>query len=146
MHLKLPALKIGNNQVQRKKAVKFLGVMLDENLDWQEHIRAIEKNGNSIGLLYRAKYLLNKSSLRCIYFGYIHSYLNYVNIVWGSTYQTKLKSIHLLQKRAICIMFNEGKMTHSRPLLRSLNTLNVYQINLFQHLRFMYNFNKNEPL
>ena len=38
-------------------------------------------------------------------------------------------------------------MTHSRPLLRSLNTLNVlnvYQINLFQHLRFMYNFNKNE--
>ena len=38
-------------------------------------------------------------------------------------------------------------MTHSRPLLRSLNTLNVlnvYQVNLFQHLRFMYNFNKNE--
>ena len=59
-------------------------------------------------------------------------------------YQTKLKSIHLLQKRAICIIFNEGKMTHSRPLLRSLNTLNVYQINIFQHLHFMYNFSKNE--
>ena len=41
--LKLPVLKIGNNQVQRKKAIKFLGVMLDENLDWQEHIRTIEK-------------------------------------------------------------------------------------------------------
>ena len=98
----------------------------------------------NIGLLYRAKYLLNKSSLRCIYFGYIHSYLNYANIVWGSTYQTKLRSIHLLQKRAIRIIFKEGKMTHSRPLLRSLNTLNVYQINIFQHLHFMYNFNKNE--
>ena len=35
-------------------------------------------------------------------------------------------------------------MTHSRPLLRSLNTLNVYQINLFQHLRFIYNLSKNE--
>ena len=43
--LKLPVLKIGNNQVQRKKAIKFLGVMLDENLDWQEHIRTIDKNG-----------------------------------------------------------------------------------------------------
>ena len=42
------------------------------------------------------------------------------------------------------IIFNESKMTHSKPLLRSLNTLNVYQINLFQHLRFMHNFNKNE--
>ena len=37
-------------------------------------------------------------------------------------------------------------MAHSRPLLRSLNALNIYQINLFQHLRFMYNFNKNETL
>ena len=34
-------------------------------------------------------------------------------------------------------------MAHSRPLLRSLNALNIYQINLFQPLRFMYNFNKN---
>ena len=99
---------------------------------------------NNIDLLYRDKYLLNKSSLRCIYFGYIHSYLNYANILWGSTYQTKLKSIHLLQKRAIHIMFNKDKMMHSRLLLRLLNTLNVYQINLFQHLCFMHNFNKNE--
>ena len=80
---------------------------------------------NNIDLLYRVKCLLHKSSLRCICFGYIHSYLNYANIVWGSTYQTKLKSIHLLQKRAIRITFNEGKMMHSRPHLRSLNTLNV---------------------
>ena len=84
--------------------------MLDKNLDWQEHIRTIEKKiAKNIGLLYRAKYLLNKSSLRCIYFRYIHSYLNYANIVWGGTYQTKLKSIHLLQKYAIHIIFNEGK-------------------------------------
>ena len=133
MPLKLPVLKIGNNQVQRKKAIKFLGVMLDENLDWQEHIYTIKKKkAKNIGLLYRAKYLLNISSLRCIYFRYNHSYFNYANIIWGwgSTYQTKLKSVHLLQKRAICIIFNEGKMTHWRPLLRSPNTLNVYQINI----------------
>ena len=96
--LNLPVLKIGSNQVQRKKVITFLGVMLDENLDWQEHIRTIKKTkiAKNIGLLYRAKYLLNKSPLRCIYLGYIHYYLNYINIVWGSTYQTKLKSIHLL--------------------------------------------------
>ena len=41
--LKLPVQEIGNNQVQRKKAIKFLGVMLDENMDWQEHIRTTER-------------------------------------------------------------------------------------------------------
>ena len=95
-------------------------------------------------LLYRAKYFLNESSLKCIYLAYIHSYLNYTNIAWASTYRTKLKAIHLLQKCAVHIIFNENNMTHLRPLLWSLNALNVYQINFFQQLRFMYNFNKNE--
>ena len=41
--LKLPNLKIANNQTERKKkTVKFLVVMLDENLDWQEHICTVE--------------------------------------------------------------------------------------------------------
>ena len=143
--LKLPDLKIANNQIERKKAIKFLGEMLDEHANWQEHIRTVEnKIAKNIGLLYRAKYLLNELSLKCIYFAYIHSYLNYANIAWASTYRTKLKAIYLLQKRAVRIVFNENNMTHSRPLLRSLNALNIYQINLFQHLRFMYNFNKNE--
>ena len=143
--LKLPDLKIANNQIERKNAIKVLGVMLDENVNWQEHIRTVEnKIAKNIGLLYRAKYLLNESSLKCIYFAYIHSYLNYANIAWANTYRTKLKAIHLLQKGAVRIVFNENNMAHPRPLLRSLNALNICQINLFQHLRFMYNFNKNE--
>ena len=113
MPLKLPDLKIANNRIERKKAIKFLGVMLDENVNWQEHIRTVEnKIAKNIGLLYRAKYLLNESSLKCIYFGYIHSYLNYANIVWASTYRTKLKAIYLLQKCAVRIVFNENNMTH----------------------------------
>ena len=79
--LKLPDLKIANNEIERKKAIKFLGVMLDENVNWQEHICTAEnKIAKNIGLLYRAKYLLNESSLKCIYFASIHSYLNYANI------------------------------------------------------------------
>ena len=43
-------------------------------------------------------------------------------------------------------MFNQNKLSHSRPLLRSLNVLNVYQIILYQHLNFMYKFkNKQTP-
>ena len=40
--LKLPDLKIAKNEIERKKAIKFLGVMLDENVKWQEHIRTVE--------------------------------------------------------------------------------------------------------
>ena len=133
--LKLPALKIANREIERINAIKFLGILLDENISWKNHIRSVEKElAKNIGLLYRAKYLLDDSSLKTIYFSYIHSYLNYANIAWGSTYRTKLKTIHYHQKHAARIVFDQDKLIHSRPLLRSLNALNVYQINLYQHL------------
>ena len=33
----------------------------------------------------------------------------------------------------------------ARIILRSLNALNIYQINLYQHANFMYKFKKNQP-
>ena len=73
-----------------------------------------------------------------MHFSYIHSYLNYAKIAWASTYQIKLKTVHYYQKHALRIVFNQEKLTRPRPLLQSLNALNVYQINLYQHLHFMH--------
>ena len=88
--------------------------------------------------MYRAKYFLNESSLKTVYFFYIHSHQNYANIAWARTNQTKVKTVHYHQEHTVRIVFNQEKLTHSRPLLQSLNALNVYQINLYQHLHFMH--------
>ena len=113
--LKLPALKIADNNNERKTAVKFLRTSVRS---WDEHICTVEtKLGKNIGLLYRAKPLIEEKSLKSIYFAYIHTYLNYANIAWGSTYKTKLETIHFYQKHAVRIVFNEDKLTQFRPLL-----------------------------
>ena len=93
--------------------------------------------------MYRSKYLLDELSLKSVYFSYIHSYLNYANIAWACNNQTKLKTVHYHQRYAVQIVFNQEKPTHSRPLLRSLNALNVYKINLYQHLNFMHKVSNN---
>ena len=143
--LKLPILKISGKKIERETAIYFLVVMLDENITWEKHICTIEsKLAKNIGLLYRAKPLLQVKSLKSIYFAYIHSYLNYANIAWGSTYRTKLKTIYFYQKHAVRIVFNEGKLTQPRSLLRALHALNVYQVNLYQHLNFMCKLNTNQ--
>ena len=41
-------------------------------------------------------------------------------------------------------MFDEDRLSHSRPLLRKINALNVYQINLYQHLNFIDKFDNQE--
>ena len=95
MPLKLPDLQIANKPIKRTFSIKFLEVMLDENVTWKDHIHTIEKKiAKNLGLLYHAKHLLNQEPLKIIYFPYIHSYLNYFNNAWASTYYTKLKTIH----------------------------------------------------
>ena len=42
--LELPDLKIANNCIERTTSIKFLGVMVDENIAWEDHIHTTEKN------------------------------------------------------------------------------------------------------
>ena len=111
----------------------------DENITWNKHIELVEnKISKNIGILYRASHYLDKKSLKSIYFSFIHNYVNYCNIAWASTSRTKLDKILKKQKHAVRIIYNKDKFTHSKPLMRDMNALNVYQINIFQVLKFMY--------
>ena len=43
------------NQIERQSAIKFLGVMLDENLNWRDHNNTNEtKIAQNNGFLYKA--------------------------------------------------------------------------------------------
>ena len=55
------------------------------------HKNLENKIAKNIGLMCRAKRFLNKESLLALYYSYIHPYLNYANLAWGSTYLTNLK-------------------------------------------------------
>ena len=78
-----------------------------------------------------------------IYLFFIHDYVSYCSIAWTNATRTKLDKILKKQKHAVRIIYSKVKFTHSKPLTRDMNTLNVYQINIFQVLKFMYKANHN---
>ena len=88
----LPKLNINNSEIERPECLKFLGVLLDQNLCWKEHIKYIEsKIAKTTGVLYKAKPYIDKPFRLSLYHCYIHSYVNYGNIAWESTIRTNLK-------------------------------------------------------
>ena len=92
--LNIPLLTIDNIEVSRVYFLKFLGIILDQNLNWNDHIAYIEKKiSQNIGVLFRASKYLNFSCLKSLYFSLIH--LNYGNITWASCFKTKLNNILL---------------------------------------------------
>ena len=77
-------------------------------------------------------------------FLYIHSYLINSDITWANTRIAKSKPLLYKQKQVLCIVFNESPLSHSNPLFRISNPSNVYMINLYLHLNFMYRLRKRD--
>ena len=61
-------IKIDDKVINRVNKTKFLGVFIDENLTWKEHVKYITtKLSNSIAIMYRTSVMLNNDSLRLLY-------------------------------------------------------------------------------
>ena len=135
----LPKLEINGNIIERERVTKFLGVLLDENLSWKSHINTIKnKISKNIGLLYKVRYIIKEKCLTQFYCSYINSYLTYANIVRGSTYRSNLMPLYRKQKHAARAIYFKDRLFHAKPLLTKMNALNVYQLNVFHTLTFMF--------
>ena len=58
--------------------------------------------------------------------------------------QVQLRKTHpvlIEQKRAIILTYHEYSYAHLKPLIADIKTLNAYQLNIFQVLKFMHNEN-----
>ena len=72
------------------------------------------KEAKNIGLMYRTKPFLDKESLLALCYSYIHSYLNYANLVWCSTYRTNLNKLRSQERHTIRIVRNKKKFEHKK--------------------------------
>ena len=73
-----------------------------------------------------------------LYYSLIYQYLSYCNIVWASNYTSRLKSLHISQKRSIRILFDIPPSSSSKPSFYENSILNIYQTNDFLIAIFMY--------
>lgn len=135
----LPPLEIDKATITRCSNTKFLGVLVDENLNWKPHIDSIRKKiSKSIGILYKTRFLLNKSLLKILYFSFVHSHLSYGNIAWASTFKSKLYQLYRHQKHAIRVINFKDRFSHTQPLFKEMQVPTLFEINLSQTLCLMF--------
>ena len=94
-------------------------------------LRMLKLNRLNIGLLYWAKLFLDKNLLLTLYYSYIHTYLNYANLSWGSTNRTSLKKLISQHKHVVRIINNRARCDHTNELFKSQKILNIYMLNIF---------------
>ena len=75
---------IYNIVIDQVRNIKFLGVIINSNLTWHDHIKAISsKVSKSTGILLRIRKHFPNDVLLTLYHTLIEPYFSYCNIIWG---------------------------------------------------------------
>ena len=94
-------LLMNKRAIEQKSYVKYLGVLIDEHLNWKEHISNVTKKiSRGVGIVCKLRLCMSTALLRTIYYSLVYSHLIYGIHVWGSACQTDLEKILILQKKA----------------------------------------------
>merc|ERR1712237_137959 len=102
---------VDNITVDLVYQTKFLGVFIDSKLSWTSHINHVaSKISKSIGIITKARKLLNPKTLTGLYYTFIYPYLNYCCTVWGISPESHLSKLHVLQKRIVRIISGKPKL------------------------------------
>ena len=138
-------LFINREQIERVYSTKFLGVIIDEKLNWCEHIKSIKsKISKSIGIICKARKKLNKSVLLTLYYSFVHPYLTYGLEIWGNTYHIYVNLLNVLQKKVIRLIKNVGPRESTIDIFKELRILNLSNLYKVSIAIFMFKYCKNE--
>ena len=117
---------IDNTEISQVTTTKFLGVIIDNKLDWKYHIDHIcNKVSKNIGIILKARKVFDKSTLIALYYSMIYPYLTYCIQIWGATYNKYIDKLFLLQKKIIRIICGVPRLTHTEPLFIENNIMKV---------------------
>ena len=64
--------------------MRYLGVKIDENLNWKDHVHDIATRLNR-ALLFKIRNYVSFNTLKSIYFAIFDPHINYTNLIWSKT-------------------------------------------------------------
>ena len=135
------SLSIDSIPISKANVVIFLGVRVDINLKWDNHIEYVRsKISKCIGILHKLKFFVPQSVLFTLYNSLILPHISYCIVIWGNSSRTKIDTILRLQKKAIRICTSSDYNAHSAPLFRKLKTLNVYDLAQYHTAELGFNY------
>ena len=144
--------KINNISIEHKTAARFLGVIIDDKLNWNKHIQAIKtKMSRYLGIMYKLRGILPVKARCTIFHSFVQSHLNYCSLVWGfaakshveTLFRTQKKGIRTIMTGYVNYFYKDGETpANTKPTFTKHKILTIHNIIAKNTLLFMYKINK----
>ena len=124
---------------------KYLGITVDNQLNFINHIKNLEKKiASGVGVLWKLKKFLPPDTLLLLYYVLIQPHILYAITVWGSTCSTYKNRLRTLQNSAIRAIANVRKMQRISPNYFKCGILKLDDLYRFEIPKLMFQYTKND--
>ena len=139
-------IKFNNVIIERTSCTKYLGIYMDEDLNWQKHIDYVHKKiVKFVGLFHKRRSFLPNDCCKNLYFAFVHSTISYGIEIYGNTFQTYLLIIEKTVNKILRILqCKRRRETHVIDLYKTYNTLPVSSLLKLHVLKFVHTFYHNK--
>ena len=119
-------LSINNTSINRTGSVKYLGIYLDDTLNWSSHITHLSLQlARYSGMFYRLRKLVPPYILRTLYYSMVHSRVQYGIILWGFTFHSTLRELEVRLNDIVQTMTGRRKFDHVSLQYKHLSLLKL---------------------
>ena len=133
-------LSVNNHVLTQETSTKLLGVVIDDKLNWSQHITyLVSKLSPKVSLLSRLKHTLSPALLNTVYKSIIQPLFDYCDTVWGDCSKSQQLILQRLQNRAARIITGDFDYTHSvTSLIQNLGWTKLAERRQFHISTLMY--------
>jgi hypothetical protein len=124
-------------EVPTTAATKFLGVIVDQNLNWEDHVdKLCKKLSSMLYIIRRIRNLTNEDTAVVAYHSLFHSHLRYGIAAWGSASSGNLNRILVIQKKTVRTILRLHHLEHCKPYFSKLEILTIISQYIFDTIIF----------
>ena len=122
-------LSVGASQIEQVREHRVLGVILDQEMKWESHIKTIcKKVSRNLYLLSKLSLYADNDALMMFYHAHIMSHINLASSLWDGANDVHLIKLNSLHRRAAKIIArgyqistdDKQKMFNMLPLRKQL--------------------------
>lgn len=131
---------IGNTTIDKSDQVKYLGVTLSSNLNWEPHVLAICRKAERKLSFLRRKLRTAPPHLKLnAYKTLIIPCLEYADLIWSPHQKHLINKIERIQKLAVRFVYSDfSRQSSSAGLLARANLKPLWHRRIISRLKFLY--------
>ena len=136
-------LILNNSALVRVSSAKYLGLHIDENLNWSVDLKYLSNQlARYSAIFHRLREFVNVETLCMLYYSLIYNRIQYGIIVWGTATKNCVSEISVRLNYIIRTITSSNRYTSMTSLHEKLKFLKLDDVYNFKLGKFMFQLSK----